>query len=69
MEQVCKVLIYLSTKTPRSTHAVLMLVIELMVSFCDYSSDELEIITMNEWRQAICAQQHVYKFNPRAGGV
>jgi hypothetical protein len=37
-----------------------------MVSFCDYSSGEREIIMMNEWRRAICAQQHVYKFNPQA---
>lgn len=44
------------------THAVVM----HMVSFCDYSSGEREIIMMNEWRRAICAQQHVYKFNPQA---
>ncbi len=44
------------------THAVVVLI----VFFCDYSSDEREIIMMNEWRQAICMQQHDYKFNPQA---
>ncbi len=43
-------------------HAVVM----HMVSFCDYFSGERETIMMNEWRLAICAQQHVYKFNPQA---
>ena len=47
------------------THAVVMLLMH-MVSFCDYSSGEREIIMMNESRRAICAQQHVYKFNPQA---
>ncbi len=46
------------------THAAS--VVMHMVSFCDYSSGEREIIMMNEWRRAICAQQHVYKFNPQA---